>query len=267
MKLTQPISVSKLLNLYFDEVDIMSLPVQEGIFRGNGLDKAIENVFHNIKPEMPSKDELLKKTLNKDIISNVDELYTQSKNCFLGFQYFLNNTKSKILNSQIWINNENIMLKGIVDATITYNNQKYIVDWKSKKIFDDYSISNANINKKYEEHKIWSKKYGRNISSFDTFSINQKYKLAEYSLSHFRYCLQVCLYWLLMKKPKDYELLVAYFDSNKQYYLYTFSKSQAEIICNTFLNFANSSNDQHLIINKKIKALDWKKYIQWKKIN
>ncbi len=133
------ISVSKLLNFYFDPIDINSYPIQRGIFRGVVLDWAIENYYKNNVLKPPPKKYILKRITNKKIINEFDLINDEAKKCIAGFKKFKQKNNLKINKVQKYLEIKNIENKtsgevynlkvyGFSDAFVTINNKEYLVD-------------------------------------------------------------------------------------------------------------------------------------------
>ena len=260
-------SVSKVLNMYFDPIDIALPAIQRGIFRGVAIDVAIENFFKTKKLNLPPKERVLKNIINDEVKKEVDELYRQSKKCLNGFERLKTKNQLYILEVQKWVTSDNLELKGYIDALISLNNKKFVVDWKSKNKFKEYN--KTDFQQEYIEYKKWCSENGYNYSNYDAFARKKINTNRLYWLSHLRYCLQVCFYWMLLGEPNDYECLIAYFDTDEKYNLYTFNKEKVKKICLTMLKFKDSSDTQKKEINLKLKSLkiNLEKYIEWKKVN
>ena len=261
-------SVSKILNYYFDSVDIYSEPIQSGILRGNILDYSINNNFLN-KENILDKNALYKSVNNENTKRKFDDIYKEGIKCYDAFILFQNVTHFNFISNQTYFKNEDFKIHGYVDAVIEFDDRKYIVDWKSKKEFKSYYYPNESSIK--VEYKKYKKNKELNNQSFINYETFKKYSLINgknYSLSHLRYCLQVALYkHLLGKEYKDHECIIIYFSSMEKYHIYTFDFSKILLICKTLIKFMNKNELQKFEINKKLKLLKWQKFINWRKIN
>ena len=223
------------------------------------MDKAIINYFIKNTFILPNKSLTYTYITNDDAKSKINELYDQSKQCLDAFSIFTKENKLSLISQQKYVKNKDIGIHGYIDAIITLNDSKVIIDWKSKKEFKAYDEENAKI--EYEKYIEKMEKLNYNHKSLDEY----KKLYQKFSLSHLRYCLQVTLYWILLDRPKDFILMLGYFDSKKNYFLYSFNKENANKICETMIKYKNSSILKYKNpIYKKLQELNWMKFLEFK---
>ncbi len=266
MEAIKKISVSKLLNLYFPGIDIFSYPVQKGIFRGVAIDWALEDYFKTDELNLRPVSKILSRINNDQVKNEANEVYEESKKCLDGVKKFLNEHDVKISDVQVHPNNDKFPIHGYIDALMLMDNQKYVVDWKTKGQFKEYNYKNINEDE-YENHCKWFNEHNLVPKKFDQWQILEKKKNKEYSLGHLRYSLQVCLYWMILGKPEDTKPAVVYFDNSGNYHIYTFDFENILKICKTLIKYRDSNDAIKEHVSIKLAAEDWVKYINWRKIN
>ena len=266
MEEMKKISVSRLLNLYFPGIDLFSYPVQKGIFRGICVDYALEDYYKTKKLELRSKKDILKRINNEQVSKEVDSIYDESQKCLDGVHKFLNDYNINIHDVQVHPENIAFPVHGYIDALVLIDGQEYVVDWKAKGEFKEYNYKNID-EKNYDNHVKWFNDHNLTPKKINDWIISEKKRNKKYSLGHLRYCLQVCLYWMILGKPKNVKPAVIYFDNTSNYYIYTFDCKKAQKICETLIKYKDTNDAKREFVSIKLANEDWIKYINWKRIN
>ena len=257
------LSVSRVLNVFFPHVNIENINVQKGIVRGKYLDQSIENLVLYNEPRHPNIKFL---GISVENYANVDfsVLQQQCNGCWNSFQNFRNNLNIKITEVQKKVVSNKDNLLGIIDALIEIDHNKYIIDWKSKGIFTDYT--KVNYEDSYQEYLDWCNAMSVRSKSYDIFLPERKARYRSYNLGNFRYLLQVTFYWYLLGCPSDYKLLIGYFSADEKYHIFTFSKTKALKIALVLLKYVDSDSTKRSYFSDKINKFNWVSALDWKQV-